>query len=104
MKERSRWLGFVVFFYNTSPRGVLAQFAGANSYLRPWAALRLTMGSCKKEMVDVVMDSSEECVNSDEEQDEKKEWDDLSDKDSVASSDSAVEEMSIDDLETLLDE
>lgn len=55
-------------------------------------------------MIDIVMDSSEECVNSDEEQDKKKEWHDLSDKESVSSSDSAVEEMSIDDLETLLDE
>lgn len=62
------------------------------------------MDACNKEMVDSVMDSSEECVNSDEEQDKTKEWDDLSDKESVASSDSPVEEMSIDDLETLLDE
>ncbi len=62
------------------------------------------MDACNKEMVDSVMDSLEECVNSDEEQDETKEWYDLSDKESVASCDSAVEEMSIDDLETLLDE
>ncbi|XP_052446701.1 piggyBac transposable element-derived protein 4-like [Carassius gibelio] len=63
------------------------------------------MDACNKEMVDSVMDSSEESVNSDEEQDKTKEWDDFSDKDSVASSDSAEEEMSIDDgLETLLDE
>ncbi len=60
------------------------------------------MDACNKEMVDSVMDSLEECVNS-EEQDET-EWYDLSDKESVASCDSAVEEMSIDDLETLLDE
>ncbi|XP_050950241.1 piggyBac transposable element-derived protein 4 isoform X2 [Labeo rohita] len=63
------------------------------------------MDPCNKEKVDSVMDGSEECENSDEEQDNTIEWDDLSDKESVASSmDSAVDEMSIDDLETLLDE
>ncbi|KAL1252136.1 hypothetical protein QQF64_019932 [Cirrhinus molitorella] len=63
------------------------------------------MDACNKEKIDSITDSSEECVNSDEEQDKTMEWVDLSDKESVASSmDSAVDEMSMDDLETLLDE
>lgn len=61
------------------------------------------MDACDK--VEMVLDSSEECVNSGEEQDETEEWDSSSDKESVASCvDSAVEEISIDCLETVLDE
>ncbi|XP_042567623.1 piggyBac transposable element-derived protein 4-like [Cyprinus carpio] len=59
------------------------------------------MAACKTEEVDIVMDGSEESVNSDEEQDETKELDESSDKESV---DSAVEDMSNDDLEDLLNE
>lgn len=61
------------------------------------------MDACDK--VEMVLDSSEECVNSGEEQDETEEWDSSSDKESVASCvDSAVEEISIDCLDTVLDE
>lgn len=63
------------------------------------------MDACKKEKFDSVLDSSEECVNSDEEQVETEEWDSSSDKESVASCvDSAVEAISIDCLDTVLDE
>ncbi|XP_026108480.1 piggyBac transposable element-derived protein 4-like [Carassius auratus] len=63
------------------------------------------MDARKKRKDNIVMDGSEKCVNRDEEQHEKKEWDESSDSESVASSvDSAVEEMSSDYLETLLDE
>ncbi|XP_056095296.1 piggyBac transposable element-derived protein 4-like isoform X2 [Rhinichthys klamathensis goyatoka] len=63
------------------------------------------MDACNKEKVDSVLDSSEECVNSDEEQVETEEWDSSSDKESVASGvDSAVEEISLDCLDTVLDE
>lgn len=61
------------------------------------------MDPCDKDKV--VMDSSEECINSAEEHDETGEWDSSSDKESVASCvDSAVEDMSLDCLETVLDE
>ncbi|XP_048038343.1 piggyBac transposable element-derived protein 4-like [Megalobrama amblycephala] len=56
------------------------------------------MDACDKEKVDGVMDSSEE-------HDETGEWDSSSDKESVAScEDSAVEDMSLDSLETVLEE
>ncbi|ROL50574.1 PiggyBac transposable element-derived protein 4 [Anabarilius grahami] len=56
------------------------------------------MDACDKVKVDGVMDSSEE-------QDETGEWDSSSDKESVASCvDSAVEDMSLDSLETVLEE
>lgn len=61
------------------------------------------MDACDK--VEMVLDSSEECVNSGEEQDDTEEWDSSSDKESIASCvDSAVEEISIDCLDTVLDE
>ncbi|XP_067254946.1 wu:fc11c11 [Chanodichthys erythropterus] len=56
------------------------------------------MDACDKEKVDGVKDSSEE-------HDESGEWDSSSDKESVAScEDSAVEDMSLDSLETVLEE
>jgi len=74
-------------------------------YLSATLTLHLEMDACNKEKVDSVLDSSEECVNSDEEQDETEEWESSSDKESVASCvDSAVEEISLDCLEAVLDE